>query len=507
MGHLRYFLLFFILNLFQLHAQDARLEKILKKFDTYAEESRIAWKVYGMSIGIIQGDKIIFAKGYGQRGINDIRPVDENTIFQIGSLSKAFTSALVAISVDKGWLKWEDKVLNHMPTFRLEDPWATAEFQVIDLLAQRSGLPPYAGDVQSYLGFNQKEMIDHLHFLKPVTSFRSQFAYQNLLFLVASDILEKKNNMTYPDLLKKDLFTPLGMTSSSATLRDYLASDNRAEGVMHLNDGTIVSVPEDFPGINWNYILGPAGGINSNVKDMSNWLILQANQGKFQGKQIISTKNMNTMTRAMIYIGEAQETYPLYYALGWIRMDYSPYPIIWHNGSTLGVYNFLGFIPQEKLGIVILSNGRNTQLAAALALQFFDMYFEKADQNWSQKLLAKAKEQSKPKPDSIDDSLPPMPLTNYTGMYHNLIYGDANVREENGSLVLVIGKNKTALNLKHWDRDIFTLTWLPFEVEPLKVFFSLDEHGKVAKMQIDLLTKEGSGDFEKLPDQQQRPQK
>lgn len=473
---------------------DNKIESLLENFEFYAEKQRTVWEVPGMSISIVKDDKVILSKGYGQRGIIDTRPVDENTLFQIGSLSKAFTSALVAIAADKGTLKWEDSVISHLSTFRMSDPWVTTEFQIQDLLAQRSGLPAYAGDTQAFLGFTKEDILQHLHIIKPASSFRAQYAYQNVFFLVAAKILELQSGLSYEALLKKNLFDPLKMNNTSATLEDYLNNNNRAQWLMRHDNGTTTHLKDDFPNNDWNYIFGPAGGINSTAADMAKWMLLQTNQGTFQGKTIISATNMNRMTRRMIYAGEVNNR-SMYYTLGWVNMDYSPHPIIWHDGSTLGVYNVAAFIPKEKLGIVILTNTRNTKLALALAMQFFDMYFDKPDLNWSKQLLTKV-QMSPQATIKATNPQPPMKLSAYAGTYQNPIYGNAEIKVVNDQLILEIGKNNLQLPLKAWDRDIFTLQW-PYEEKETKVNFYADENNRMVKMRIELLAKEGAGDFER----------
>jgi CubicO group peptidase (beta-lactamase class C family) len=287
----------------------------------------------------------------------------------------------------------------------------------------------------------------------------------------------------------------------TASLADYLAAPNRAEWLMRVENGSTIRLEDNFPYNDWNYILGPAGGINSNIKDMTHWLMLQANRGQFKGQQLISINNMKQMTRPMIYAGEmpvdVMQANALYYALGWVHMQYSPYPIIWHDGSTLGVYNVAAFIPEEKLGIVILTNVRNTKLAFVLMMQFFDLYFNKKDQNWSQKLLEATKLAIKT--EMIPQKLSPaLPLLLYTGSYHNPIFGNVLVKEENNQLTLTMGKNKQRFVLQHWDRDIFTSQWPLVEDEKFKILFSSDEKGQIDKMQIDLFTKEGDGNFVKI---------
>lgn len=470
-------------------------DDLLKNFETYAIEQQKIWEVPGMAIAIVKDQKVVFAKGFGQRGLADSRPVDTETLFQIGSLSKAFTVALVAKAIDKEQVKWEDKVIDHMPTFRMNDPWVTAEFQVVDLFCQRSGLPAYAGDSQTMLGITENEIFDHLHYIKPASSFRSEYAYQNVFFGIAASILQKKQNASFSQLLQKEIFGPLQMTQSSSSLEDYLKSNNRAEWLMRLKDGSTITLNENYPYRNWNYVYGPAGGINSNVKDMAQWILFQANQGKFQDQQLISVASMQRMRRPMIFAANVNG-HDMNYALGWIHMSYSPYPIILHDGSTLGVYNVAAFIPEEKLGIVILTNVRNTKLALGLAFDFFDKYFGKTETHWSQQLLAKAKEAPK-KAEEITNPLPPQPLSNYVGVYSNPVYGDFKIIEENNELSLVMRDNLPHLSMKPWDRDIFMMKWAPVEEEPIKVSFIMGENGKISKMRIDLFSKEGVGDFEK----------
>lgn len=475
---------------------DEKLDKIIQDFDIYAEVQRDQWQIPGMAIAIVKGEDTLLLKGYGRRGVKDTRLVNEKTLFQLGSLTKGFTATLVAKGVENNWFKWDDKVINHMPTFRLDDPWASREFEIIDLLAQRSGLPPYAGDTQAFLGYSQKEMFQHMHFLKPVTSFRSKFGYQNIFFLVAAHVLEKKAGMTYSALLDEEIFRPLNMTNSNASLREYIAADNRAEWLMRMDDGSTITLEEDFPYRNWNYVLGPAGGINSTAIDMANWMILQANSGNFHGKQIFSSTNMKLLTRPMIYVGDANGS-SLYYALGWVHMENSPHAIIWHDGSTLGVYNVAAFIPEEKLGIVILTNVRNTQLAYALALQFFDMYYQKQNQNWGKKLLPKYSNEIKaeimPKPAS-------RALSSYTGVYFNPIYGNVSVREEEGHLVMDIGKSSQRLVINPLEGDVFTMQWTYVDDKGSKVVFCVNDENKVSTMNITLFDKDGSGPFNRISD-------
>lgn len=480
---------------------DDQLDRTVKEFERYAEEARKTWEVPGVAIGIVKGDKVIFTKGFGQRGLQDKRPVDEGTIFQIGSLSKAFTSALVAIGADRKWLKWDDKVIAHLPDFRVLDPWVTQAFEIVDLMGQRSGLPTGAGDSQSLMGYTDAELLQHLRFLQPVSSFRSQFAYQNVFYLAAAEILKRKSGLSYQEMLKKELFDPLGMNETTTTVAEYLNEPNSAEWLMRLPNGKVEVLSRDFPGREWIDVLKPAGGINSNVRDMVKWMILQANEGRFAGKEIISKDNLKRTHQPLIFM---DFPFPLtsFYALGWIHSAYDPHAIIWHNGATFGVYNVAAFIPEEKLGIIVLSNMRNTELSLALAMQFFDLYFGKKGTDWSQDFLKMMQEKEKkfkemPPPASF---FPSQPLENYAGTYRNPVFGEVRVETDGKDLKLIIGKNQTKIPLQHWSRDTFTLDWTPFQEETSKVFFYSDGDKPVTKMNAELFSREGDGVFELRPD-------
>ncbi|MBS4169258.1 serine hydrolase [Parachlamydia sp. AcF125] len=492
------FTLVFISALFSLWATDEKINSLIKAFEEYAEEQRILWKIPGMAIAIVKDERVIFEKGFGQRGIKNTEPVDQDTLFQIGSLSKAFTSTLLAIANDRGLLKWEDKVIDHFPSFRLYDSWVSAEFQINDLCSHRSGLYPFAGDYQVLFGLSPEEIVHHLAYLYPATSFRSRYAYQNTLFLVASKILESKLLLPFPALLSREIFEPLEMKNSSVSLEEFLAFPNRAEWHRGLKDGNIEALPEEFPFNNFTYVLGPAAGINSTIKDLSHWMILQINQGKFKNREIISKKNMQFLKRPNIYVGEI-DGQDIYYAQGWFHIDNSPYPIIWHDGRTLGACSMAGFIPQEKLGIVILTNvGNASLLPLALALQFFDHYFDKPDRNWGSRFLELTKNQILTQTEALpQETFPPMPLRLYTGTYTNPIYGELIVKEENQTLLLSLGKISHSFSLKHWDRDIFTLEF-PFNISPpSRVSFGLDPKGEVFAIRLYCLFYEGAGDFKK----------
>ncbi|MEI6156977.1 MAG: serine hydrolase domain-containing protein, partial [Atribacterota bacterium] len=204
------------------------LKKILTDFEEYAEQARKDWGIPGMAIAIVQGDQLIYAQGFGVKKLGGSDPVDENTIFQIGSTSKAFTVSLVSMMVDEGKLNWKDKVVDHLPDFRMYDPWVTREFTIEDAMAQHSGMPGYAGDFQAFIGFDRNHIIHSLRYIQPISSFRSGFAYMNNLFLVAAALVEKCTEQSWEENLKKRILDPLGMTSTTFTRDGFVNSSNVA---------------------------------------------------------------------------------------------------------------------------------------------------------------------------------------------------------------------------------------------------------------------------------------
>lgn len=473
------------------------IDEVLKDFETYAEKARQDWQAVGMSIAVVKDGKLIYTKGFGQRSLQDKEPVTPDTVFQVGSISKAFTSALTAIAADRKLLSWEDQVVSHLPNFMLADPWVTRQFEVEDLYAQRSGLPAYVGDPQAMLDVPIETIINNLRFFQPLTSFRSQFAYQNVFFSVGAELLKSKTGLSWNELLAQEIFKPLEMTHSSSTLQAYLKEPNRVGWHVRKPGAKILPIPDDFDAADWIYVYGPAGGVNSSAKEMANWLILQADQGQFKDKQVISKENITRTTRPHIYIGERCGT-SNFYCLGWLLMEYSPYPIIWHNGASSGVNNNLAFIPQDRLGLVILCNTRDTLLAEALTLQFFDMVYGKENKDWNKILLEMQQELEKKsiaenKP--LENPLPALPLESYAGTYANTVYGNAKVSVEGDHLKLEIGPKPTIWTLKHYNKDAFSLWWFPEEGDT-KVFFEFDKGSKPSRMTVELLQSGGQGTFE-----------
>ncbi|WP_068470961.1 serine hydrolase [Candidatus Protochlamydia phocaeensis] len=497
---LKEFVYFYCLSLAFFPLQAEKLDEIpetsssslaatLTAFESEAKKTLQAWNVPGMAIAIVKGDKTIYSKGFGVTELMGNQPVTPHTLFEIGSLSKSFTSALMAIMIDEGRLTWEDSVIKYMPEFVLYDPWVTREFQIQDLMSQRSGLPSHAGDTQAYFGFTRQQMIHNLRYIKPISSFRSAYAYQNSFFLVAGEMLEIITGLSWEQLIQQRIFAPLGMKDSSTSIEKYKASKN-ASALHKRLEGKVEKLSEDLP---YRYIytlFGPAGGINSTAIDMANWLKLLINEGSFNGAPLISSSNLSRTFRRYIYVGRFHEA-ENYYGLGWAIRDYAPYPIIWHDGVTAGVANIVAFIPEANIGIVILTNTSGTSLSHALAWQFFDLYFNKSQKNWNTELLEKhilAESQKAKALQPPSEPKPALPLDHYTGIYFHELFGKVEVESVNQQLIITIGPDRVRFNLEHWNRDTFELIWPALkESETIFVNFCIDSKGYADQLSIPLL--------------------
>jgi len=478
----------------------AELDETLAHLDVYAEKARKRWNVPGMSIAVVKDGRIVFLKAYGVKTTGGSDPVTTDTVFEIGSTTKAFMAALVAMEVDSGRMKWTDQVVRYVPDFQMSDPWITKEFTLTDTLAQRSGLYEKWGQDLATLGYNRSETIHALRYAEPVTSFRSAYRYQNIFFSVAAAAVENTSGMSFEDNLKTRIFTPLGMKSASASYAELRAEPDHASLHMagELPDGTVVPVLTD-PDWRFNTItdaLGPAGAINANIKDMAAWTIFQLGDGTFEGRRIISPENMAYMhTPQTPMTDESAADSMQYYTQGWIyqEMNGTP-PMVKHTGETLGSHSYIMMVPRENLGIVVLANEAGHGLNEDVGDTFYRMYFgtyrpdpgAESTSPYTQAYRDLLFPKPAPRP---TNPAPPLPLERYTGIYSSNVYGTATVAEVNGNLTLILGKDPITLYLTPWDGNTFRSTcpeWTWAQPYDGRVTFGTDPDGTVRNLTTSL---------------------
>ena len=440
------------------------MKQIVTNFDAYAEKARQDWGVPGMAIAIVKGDEVLLAKGYGVKIVGGGDPVTPETVFQLASTSKAFTSTMVGMEVDRGALKWHDKVTKYLPDFQMKDPWVTKEFTIADTMAHRSGLAPYWGDELMALGYNDSYAIHALRYAEPVSSFRSQYAYQNVVYSVPTVIVEKTTGKTWGVNLKERIFTPLAMNGSSADYESYkMAKDVASPHLYNVTgNGSMVSelIPADSSLRNMTYLQPGAGGINSNINDMANWLRFQMGNGTFNGQRLISEANLNYVHSPKTpFSANMEGSQTEFYCQGWVWSDTKYGPLISHSGAVGGYQNYVGYSPKEKIGIVILTNNGQSSLSEALFFQFFSMYFGDTGADVSGQLL-KGKLAENTTAITTEPALPEgihaaLPLSTYAGTYANTTYGTAIVSEQNGNLTVTIGPAQQQLLLVQGSGNTF----------------------------------------------------
>lgn len=453
------------------------IAEIIPFFDGYVQENMELWNIPGMAVGIVKDGELVFSKGYGVKDVETREPVTPETIFQIGSTSKAFTSFLLAQLIDRGEVNWKDRVVDHFPEFRMYDPWVTSNFLIEDLMAQHSGLPPYSGDFMAFLNYSRDEIIQKMRFILPANTFRTDFAYQNNLFLVAGKIIENHSGLTWEENIEKEIFAALGMDESSDTLEGYFETGNYATTYSRYNE-ELTRIEFDGNSFKFAYIYGPAGGINSNIVDMSKWLSLQMNKGVFGDEVLLSRVQYDFLHRPATFAGSS-DSRMLFYCQGWIYEQRRDYRVFWHNGETIGCKTMVAYLPDDDLGIVVLSNLAGTNLPELLAYVLFDLYKEVEFIDYSGEYMRTQIDNLKTVPEEPEITFSdPLPLENYVGIYYNDFFEKVAVSVKEGHLTMeLIGRDIT-FDLEFFNRDSFVITNSDlFEMNGTVAAFSIDKTG------------------------------
>ena len=474
-------------------------------WDAYVNQALATWKVPGAGIAIVRNDSVIYARGYGVRELGKPAPVDERTVFAIGSSSKAFTAAAVAMLVDDKKVSLDGKASQYLPGFQLADPYASRELTVRDLLSHRSGLA--RGELAWYgSGFDRDEIVRRVRFLQPTWSFRSQFGYQNIMYIAAGQVVAHVANTTWDDFVRDRIFAPLGMTASTTSIRQLAGRTDLSTPHAEV-DGVVKPLAE------WRNIdnAGPAGSINSTALDMARWLRMQLGRGSFEGKRLISERMIDEMrtphTVIPIDTGARRAnpyTHLQSYGLGWFLQDYRGRLVVQHGGNVDGMTALVAMMPEENFGIVILTNMNGTGLPTALMNRVFDQQLGVTPEDWSAKSYARTEAartralaaQKKAEATRVPNTKPSLALEKYAGTYADSLLGEVVVRDSSGTLVLQFGPNWHG-TLEHWHYDTFRTRFGTPVLGAIPVQFRLGPNGTVDEVQMDLA---GPATFRRKPD-------
>lgn len=442
----------------------------LVAFDRYVAKAVRDWRIPGLAIAIVKDDSLVFAKGYGVIEMGKAAPVTEHTRFAIGSTTKAMTVAALAMLVDEGKLHWDDRVIDYIPEFRLSDPYVTREVTVRDLLTHRTGLP----DTDLLWGIPENsysipEMIRRLRYVKPESSFRSHWEYQNVMYAVAGYLVERVSGMPWDRFVRSRIFEPLGMAESIPLVSQLANQPN-------------VAVPHDIVHDTLKVVrvrttdsIAPAGSVWSSVSDMSKWMRFVLDSGRVGTKRLIQPATFGEIVAPEIRATQA--LYPALtlsrptffsYALGWFVQDYAGEPVWMHTGSIDGMSAIIGLEPRERLGVYVLANLDHAELRHALMYRVFDLYAPgRQPRDWSADVKAlfarlaaadsagrQGRRAAASASGAARDTAASLPLAAYAGTYTDSVYGTVEVTLDGGALHARFGRWNIGA-LQHATYDTF----------------------------------------------------
>ncbi len=476
---------------------------------TRVEQIRNQVGVPGMSVTIVESGQVTFARGFGGRRLGANERVDADTIFQLGSVGKAFTVAALAVLVDRGEISWDDPVTDHIPYFQMYDPWVTREMTVRDLLVHRSGLGLGAGDLMFVprSSRSREDTVRALRHIRPATSFRSGYAYDNALYAVVGQLIEEVSGKTWERFMREDVLAPAGMRTATSDRIERRLTRNRAwphgrrDGPM-AGMGT-QEVMDDSGRAEFDPELGanaaPAGGVAASANDLGRWMAIQLAHGATpEGGRLFSEAQSREMWTPRIHVPFGQAPPPVAastpqfnsYALGWMERDYQGHRLIMHTGAVFGAQSILILVPERDVGFSVAINSEDGEAALGVAYELLDHYLGRPYYDWGaawqtfvrerdQRAVAVLQEQAA----SPTPSRPSLPLERYAGRYQDPWYGPMVVTHADGKLTMdfTLTPGMTG-ELAHWQYDTFRIDFRDRLIEPAFVTFGLDANGVVDRI-------------------------
>jgi CubicO group peptidase (beta-lactamase class C family) len=486
--------------------------------DSLANKAIKTFNVPGMSIVIVKDRKVTFAKGYGIRSIITKQNVDENTLFGIASNSKAFTTAALGILVSQGKLKWDDKVTAFIPEFKMYDPYVTENFTIRDLLTHRSGLGLNEGDLMhnpDSTDFTIQDIIHGLQYLKPATSFRSRYAYDNILYLVAAELVKRITGLSWGDYIQQNIMRPLQMINSGTSYVSVKNNPDLIDGHKEV-DGKLETLQRNDEETD-----AGAGGIYSSAADMGKWMLMQLNNGKYGAgldKQLFSEPVHHEMwtPQVIIPVGKSgiYHTHFGAYGLGWFLIDAKGYLEVDHTGQDDGMISEVEMIPELNFGITVLTNQEGGGAVRAVVDQVTDSYLGIKGTDHIQEYVDRIK-RNRQAADTVTRSVwkqvglnersgnLKLDTSAYTGLFKDNWFGNVSIYSKNCKLWFKSARSRQLIGRLHFYKDkTFVVDWNNPQLKTADAFvnFVMDDHGKAIKMTMDGLSPQtGAGfDFQDL---------
>jgi len=490
-------------------AASTALPSQLQDFGAYVDSARKTFDVPGIAVAIVKDGKVVMEQGFGLREIGKQDKVDAHTLFAIASNTKAFTAAALQQLAEAGKLKMDDRVIDHLPWFRMSDPYVTHEMRIRDLLAHRSGLSLGAGDLLYWppTSYTTKEVVEHLRYVPIKNGFRSGYAYDNILFSVATLVIEQASGQSYADYVRTHLFQPVGMDESLIDKTYLKPGMDVAMGHARANFKDL----EPVPPMAWLNDPG-AGGIYASVHDLAKWMNVQLAGGVLPGPgkdgkpaRLFSEDSQQQMwsmltpiTIKQPPIPELAPLTPHFYGYGesWFLSDYRNQRLVWHTGGWPGMVSRITLVPELHLGVVVLTNQESGAAFNAVTYRVLDAYLNPTQKtNWVA-VYDKAVKQAESKADGSfathekardKNGKPSLPLAQYAGTYRDPWYGDVIISNEGGKLRLRFSKTAQLIGtLSPWQHDTFTVRWDDRALNAdAFISFSLDMDGHIREARME----------------------
>lgn len=466
----------------------------VKLFDEYIQSSMALWKTTGLAVAVMKDGETIFKKGYGVTDIGTKEPYKTSTISFCASTTKAMTAACIGMLVDEGKLNWDDKLKTILPSFRLYDPYVSDELTVRDLLKHNAGLGN--GDLLWVFGYSSEEILRRMQFMKPAYSIRSSFIYQNLMYVVAGEVIKKVSGLSWHEFISKRIFQPLGMNHTYTLFKDAAAETSKMTPHFMYGDSVIKPIEAiDFGGYD------PAGSVVSCIDDITKWMKFLQDSGRWNGEQLIKPETYAEFFKPQAIVPPSEfyptaaKTHPHWttYGFGWFQQDYRGKMIQYHTGSLDGAVAIFCFIPQEKLSFYFYANLDHNEIRHALLWKFVDLWsFNDNSRDWNTELYyhyksihdASRNREKEQLAKRVLNTSPGLSLELYQGKFTNEIYGDATVVFEHNQLAAKF-PNNISLRLEHWNYETFVgyynYTWY----DKSFINFKLNTGGKVIGFDLD----------------------
>lgn len=468
------------------------LDKKLKEFDAYTQVALKQWEVPGAGVAVVKDGKVIYLKAFGTRDLQTGAPANTETLFSIGSTTKAMTAVCLGMLVDEGKVKWDDPVMKYIPEFQLYDPFVTRELKVRDLLLHNSGV----GNTDFLWGsmnIPAPEILRRMRMVKPSYSFRGGFIYQNIFYIAAGEVIRAASGQDWHTFIKARIFDPLGMNRTATKLKNikdenftkpHFKVNGKIEVIGYTNDDEV----------------GPAGSVWSSIEDMSKWTLCMLDSSKHPGGRLLKPATWVEMFKPHTLVTSSQ-FYPtqrltkpnwMTYGLGWFQQDYRGQKVNFHTGSLSGLIALHAQLPDASLGYYFLGNYDHAEVRHALMYKAFDLFALGGSRDWSTEIQAlykdlatrQEREVARLEGLRVKDTKPSLPLAEYAGTYTDPLYGTIEVTASSAVLLVEMNKVEKA-TLEHWNYDTFYGPWEKAWYGKVAAQFFLSPFGKVERVVID----------------------